>query len=61
VRRWQFAAYTAKGFQDSCWPQQTPSIAAMPDGELHVPGLTWQIRLVQVSFPLGSPFEASLG
>jgi hypothetical protein len=49
VRRLQFAAYAAKGVQDSCWPQQNPLRAAMPGCQLHVPALTWQIRLVGVA------------
>ena len=49
MRRLQFAAYAAKGVQDSCWRQQNPLRVAMPGCQLHVPALTWQIRLVGVA------------
>jgi hypothetical protein len=49
VRRLQFAADAAKGVQDSCRRQQNPLRVAMPGCQLHVPALTWQIRLVGVA------------
>jgi hypothetical protein len=49
VRRLQSAAYAAKGVQDSCRRQQNPLRVAMPGCQLHVPALTWQIRLVGVA------------
>ena len=49
MRRLQSAAYAAKGVQDSCRRQQNPLRVAMPGCQLHVPALTWQIRLVGVA------------
>jgi hypothetical protein len=60
VWRLQFAAYAAKGVQDSCWPQQNPLRAAMPGCQLHAPALTWQIRLVGVAAGCAGP-DLALG